>query len=210
MPGDNAMTGSSDVSRLLASLGGDARDAVDRVFPLVYDELHRLAHHQLRSERADHTLDTSALVHEAYLRLAGAEGIQWRSRAHFFAVAARAMRRILINHAEARNTQKRGGLWRRVPLTDDGLAADQGSETLLALDRALTRLAALDERQCRVVECRYFAGMSLEETAAALEISPATVKRDWTMARAWLNRELSDASAPPDGDAADRRTPAAG
>lgn len=185
------MTESGDVTRLLAKLAGNGQDAMDRVFPLVYEELHRVAHNQLRSERTGHTLDTTALVHEAYLRLVGAEGIEWRSRAHFFAVAARAMRRILINYAEARNAQKRGGLWRRIQLKEEVASAAGPSEELLALDRALKRLAALDERQCRVVECRYFAGMTIEETAAGLDVSPATVKRDWTMARAWLNRELS-------------------
>jgi RNA polymerase sigma factor (TIGR02999 family) len=188
--GDQAVPG--DVTRMLVGLGSDDGSAVDRVFPLVYRELHRLAHRQLRSERPDHTLDTTALVHEAYLRLAPAEGIEWHGRAHFFAVAARAMRRILINHAEARNAHKRGGLWRRVELSDEVAAEAERNDTLLALDRALTRLAVLDERQARVVECRYFAGMSLEETAAALEISLATVKRDWAVARAWLNRELSE------------------
>ncbi len=185
------MTEPGEVTRLLSELGGDERGAIDRVFPLVYAELHRMAHRQLRAERPDHTLDTTALVHEAYLRLAGAEGIDWAGRAHFLAVAARAMRRILINYAEAHRAKKRGGLWRRVTLSDDAAAVADRSETLLALDRALTRLAQLDERQCRVVECRYFAGMSLEETAVALDVSLATVKRDWALARAWLNRELS-------------------
>lgn len=185
------MPQSGEVTRLLAGLGEDGQDAVDRVFPLVYTELQGVARRQLRMERADHTLDTSALVHEAYLRLAGAERIEWQSRAHFFAVAARAMRRILINHAETRNAQKRGGQWQRVEL-DAGMAVQQDADVvLLDLDRALTRLAELDERQCRIVECRYFAGMSLEETATGLDISVATVKREWTMARAWLNRELS-------------------
>ena len=182
---------SGEVTRLLAELGEDGRDAVDRVFPLVYTELQGVARRQLRMERADHTLDTSALVHEAYLRLAGTERIEWRSRAHFFAVAARAMRRILINHAETRNAQKRGGHWHRVELEPDMAVQRDADVVLLDLDRALTRLAELDERQCRIVECRYFAGMSLEETAAGLDISVATVKREWTMARAWLNRELS-------------------
>jgi RNA polymerase sigma-70 factor, ECF subfamily len=182
---------SGEVTRLLGQLKGNGHDAIDRVFPLVYDELHGVASRQLRSERADHTLNATALVHEAYMRLAGADGIEWESRAHFFAVAARAMRRILINHAESRNTQKRGGDWQRVALTTDAAAGRDADETLIDLDRALTRLAELDERQCRVVECRYFAGMSIEETAAGLDISVATVKRDWTMARAWLNRELA-------------------
>jgi RNA polymerase sigma-70 factor (ECF subfamily) len=182
---------SGDVTRLLAELGDDARDAMDRVFPLIYDQLHAIARRQLQSERPDHTLNPTALVHEAYLRLAGVEHIEWRSRAHFFAVAARAMRRILINHAEARNAQKRGGLWQRVELHTDAAQQRDADIVLLDLDRALTRLATLDERQCRIVECRYFAGMSIDETAAGLNISPATVKREWTMARAWLNRELA-------------------
>lgn len=185
------MPQSGEVTRLLAELGEDGRDAVDRVFPLVYTELQNVARRQLQMERADHTLDTSALVHEAYLRLAGAERIEWHSRAHFFAVAARAMRRILINHAETRNAQKRSGHWQRVELAADMAVQRDADVVLLDLDRALTRLAELDERQCRIVECRYFAGMSLEETAAGLDISVATVKREWTMARAWLNRELS-------------------
>lgn len=185
------MSESGDVTRLLAELAGDGRDAMDHVFPLVYDELHNVARRQLQSERADHTLNATALVHEAYLRLAGAEGIEWCSRAHFFAVAARAMRRILINHAEARNSQKRGGQWRRVELSPDAAVHRDRDVAMLDLDRALTRLSTLDERQCRIVECRYFAGMSLEETAAGLDISVATVKREWTVARAWLHRELA-------------------
>lgn len=184
------MIDAGDVTRLLADLGGSNRDAIDRVFPIVYDELHRVAHRRMRVERTGHTLDTTSLVHEAYVRLAGAEDIEWRSRAHFFAVAARAMRRILINHAEARATQKRGGAMQRVELDDSHAVAPDLVDLTLDLDRALTRLALLDERQCRVVECRYFAGMSIEETAAGLDISVATVKRDWTLARAWLNREL--------------------
>lgn len=185
------MSNDGDVTRLLAELAGDGHDAMDSVFSLVYDDLHRLAHRQLQGERADHTLSATALVHEAYLRLAGADGIAWQSRAHFFAVAARAMRRILINHAESRNAQKRGGGWHRVELRTDAAVQRDPDVVLLDVDRALTRLAELDERQCRIVECRYFAGMSLEETAAGLDISVATVKREWTMARAWLNRELS-------------------
>jgi RNA polymerase sigma factor (TIGR02999 family) len=184
------MPETGDVTRLLAELSGDGNDALDRVFPLVYEELQGVAHRQMRLERADHTLNTTALVHEAYVRLAGAERIEWHSRAHFFAVAARAMRRILINHAESRNARKRGGEWQRVELGANDAVQQDTDITLLDLDRALTRLASLDERQCRIVECRYFAGMSIEETAAGLNISVATVKRDWTMARAWLNREL--------------------
>lgn len=186
----DTVTETGDVTRLLAHLAEDGRDAMDRVFPLVYDELHRVAQRKLQSERPGHTLNATALVHEAYLRLAGAANIEWRSRAHFFAVAARAMRRILINHAESRNATKRGGALHHVELGEHIAAEAVQDDLVLDLDRALTRLAALDERQCRIVECRYFAGMSIEETAAGLDISPATVKRDWTLARAWLNHEL--------------------
>lgn len=186
------MTESGDVTRLLLGLAGDGRAATDEVFPIVYEELHRVARRQLSQERPEHTLSATALVHEAYMRLAGADGIEWESRAHFFAIAARAMRRILINHAEARNAAKRGGTWQRVQLETDVALAEGWSEELLALDDALNRLAELDDRQCRVVECRYFAGMTVEETAAGLGISVATVKRDWTMARAWLNRALAE------------------
>lgn len=168
---------------------------MDRLFPLVYDELQRIAHRQLGAERPDHTLETSALVHEAYIKLVGLDRMEWRGRAHFFAAAAGAMRRILIDHAERRRALKRGGGRRRVPL--DGvdlpsqLALDERSlDELLALDQALDRLRVMDERQAKVVECRFFAGMSIDEVAEALDVSPMTVKRDWTAARAWLNREL--------------------
>lgn len=168
---------------------------MDEVFPLVYAELQRIARRQLGMERPDHTLETSALVHEAYIKLVGLDRIEWRGRSHFFAAAAGAMRRILIDHAEKRRTLKRGGDRRRVPLEAVDLPAgarldDRGLDDLLALDRALGRLRQLDERQARVVECRFFAGMSIDEVAEALDVAPATVKRDWTAARAWLNREL--------------------
>ena len=173
---------------------------MDEFFPTVYDELRRIAHRQLGRERPDHTLGTTALVHEAYLKLARLERIAWHGRAHFLAVAAQAMRRVLVDYAVARRTLKRGGARPAAALDDvpsgDLIAADAlaaaatRADELLALDDALRRLASLDERQARVVECRFFAGMSVEETAEALDVSPATVKRDWTLARAWLNREL--------------------
>ncbi|HEX6133138.1 MAG TPA: sigma-70 family RNA polymerase sigma factor [Longimicrobiales bacterium] len=188
------MPAEGEITRMLGELNGGGRDALDGLFPLVYEELHRLAHRQLRTERSDHTLGPTALVHEAYLKLSGLDRIEWQNRAHFMAVAAQAMRRVLINYAEARSTQKRGGTWAKLSLDDVIVIADERVGDLLALDQALTRLAEIDARQARVVECRFFAGMSIDETADALGVAPATVKRDWTCARAWLNREL-DASA---------------
>ncbi|HEX2779483.1 MAG TPA: sigma-70 family RNA polymerase sigma factor [Gemmatimonadaceae bacterium] len=190
------MTGSTsttEVTRLLALASRGDRDAVDRLVPILYEELRRIAHQRMRGERVGHTLETTALVHEAYLELAGLDRMEWQSRAHFLAVAARAMRRVLIDHAVARNAQKRAGKLQAVPLDevpDLALVSGQRADELLALDEALDRLAGVSERQARVVECRFFAGMSVEETAEALGTSPATVKRDWTVARAWLYREL--------------------
>ena len=180
-----------NISQLLRELAAGRPDALDRLMPIVYNELHRLAHIQLRGEVDGHTLNTTALVHETYLRLAGIDQIQWKDRAHFFAVAARLMRRILIDYARARKREKRGGERVRIPL-GEGLEASTGEhDALLALDEALGRLESQSERLCRVVECRCFAGMSVEETAVVLDTSPATVKRDWAFARAWLNRALS-------------------
>jgi RNA polymerase sigma factor (TIGR02999 family) len=156
----------------------------------VYDVLHRIAHHKLARERVGHTFATTDLVHEAYLKLVRLDRIEWHGRAHFFAIAARAMRNILVDHALRRNADKRGGGDATVALHDD-LAIDEASGSdLLAIHAALERLEAIDARQSRVVECRFFAGMSIDETADALGVSPASVKRDWTLARAWLNREL--------------------
>jgi RNA polymerase sigma factor (TIGR02999 family) len=181
----------NELARLLPDVARGGRAAVDQLVPLIYDELRRIAHHRLRCEEAGHTLDTTALVHEAYLRLVGSEHLEFESRAHFLAVAAQAMRHILIDSAVRRRAQKRGGGQRALSLDRAPLIAASRSEPMLALDEALRRLSAIDERQSRVVECRYFGGMNLEETAAALETSPATVKRDWVLARAWLNRELT-------------------
>jgi RNA polymerase sigma factor (TIGR02999 family) len=180
-----------EVTRLLgAAQSGDAQ-ALNRVVTLVYRELEHLAHRQLAKERPDHTLDTGALVHEAFLKVSALHSMQWQSREHFLAMSARLMRRILVDYAAAKRAQKRGGDAVRITLEPDlGAATGSQSDDLLALDEALQRLATLDPRQARVVECRFFAGMSVEETATALEISPATVKRDWVAARAWLNAEL--------------------
>ena len=166
--------------------------SMEQMFLLVYNELHQLAARKLRSERDGHTLSTTALVHEAWLELNKLNRIQFQNRAHFLAVAAQAMRRILIDYAVARRRQKRGGGQALVSLDDaDALAiAHERADELVELEEALGRLQAIDERQARVVECRFFGGMSVEETAEALSVSPATVKREWALARAWLNREL--------------------
>jgi RNA polymerase sigma factor (TIGR02999 family) len=164
---------------------------MDEMFPLVYDELRRIAARKLRSERTSHTLSATALVHEAWLELTKLDRIKWQNRSHYMALAAQAMRRILIDYAVARRRQKRGG--GKAPVHIDGevwAVAETRGEDLLALDEALERLAAMNERQARIVEYRFYGGMSVEETADALKISPATVKREWATARAWLNREL--------------------
>jgi len=180
-----------DVTRLLTAAAGGDRGAFDALFPLVYARLRDIAHRQLRHERAGHTLATTDLVHEAYFSLVGIERVGWAGRAHFLAVAARAMRRILINYALARSAQKRGGGQELTTLDVDAIPGHIPDDQILALDEALRRLEERNERYGRIVECRFFAGMSIEETAAALGISPATVKRDWQLARAWLHRELT-------------------
>jgi RNA polymerase sigma-70 factor (ECF subfamily) len=165
---------------------------MEKMFPLVYNELRQMAARKLRSERDGHTLSTTALVHEAWLELTKLNRIQWQNRAHFLAVAAQAMRRILIDYAVARRRQKRGGGQALESLDHgDALAiAYVRGDDLIALDEALARLMEMNERQARIVECRFYGGMSVEETAEALHVSPATVKREWATARAWLNREL--------------------
>lgn len=181
-----------DVTQLLLALGDGDTAAMDRLMPIVYEELRGLAHRQLLHELRGHTLSTTALVHEAYLKLVRLDRIQWQNRAQFFALAAQAMRRILVNYAQQRKALKRGGGVPDVPLDDVVVMSEQQAEQVLALDGALERLRALSERQHAVVECRFFGGLSIEDTAAVLDISPATVKRDWNVARAWLNREMSD------------------
>jgi RNA polymerase sigma factor (TIGR02999 family) len=168
------------------------REAIDTILPFIYEELRRIAHYRLRAEQTGHTLETTGLVHEAYLRLAASERLEFENRAHFLAIAAQAMRHILIDSALTRRTQKRGGGLQPLSLDAVPIIAETRSEDLLALDEALGRLAELNQRQARVVECRYFGGMNIEDTAVALDMSAATVKRDWTLARAWLNRELQN------------------
>jgi RNA polymerase sigma-70 factor (ECF subfamily) len=179
------------VTELLVRLSAGSRDSLNELLPLIYRELRRLAARALRRERSGHTLQPTALVHEAYLRLIDQRDVTWQNRAHFFAVAAQAMRRILVDHARARERVKRGGPQQQVPLLEDHAVHQARSVDVLALDQALTRLDRIDPRQRQVVELRYFSGLSIEETAAAMDISPATVKREWTMARAWLHAELA-------------------
>ncbi len=179
-----------EVTLLLAAARDGNDDVSSQLFPVIYDELLGLARSLFRDERDGHTLGPTALVHEAYLRLVDSDTVEWESRAHFFRVAARAMRRALINHSRAKRTAKRGGDWDRITLS--GLQSEEsGAIDLVALDECLEQLEALDERQCRVVELRYFAGFTIEETAEILGVGTRTVELDWSMARAWLHRRLS-------------------
>jgi RNA polymerase sigma-70 factor, ECF subfamily len=200
---DGAAAGGAALTELLrAHAAGDA-DALGRLMPRVYEELQRIARARLRRERADHTLCTAEVVHEAFLDLLPPGRVDWQSRAHFFAVASRAMRNVLVDYAVRRGTVKRGAGARALPLDDllaeQVAAAERPLDDLIALNDALARLEALDQRRARVVECRFFGGMSLDETAEALGSSPATVSRDWAFARAWLHRELAGEGASEDG-----------
>jgi len=183
--------GSHEITRLLLAWSEGDRDALDRLAPLVYAELRRLAKSYMRKERAGHTLQTTALINEAYLRLIDAGQVEWRNRAHFFGVAARAMRQILVAMARERGCQKRGGGARRVSL-DEAMVIDAGpDEDLVALDEGLEALAQFDGRKAQVVEMRFFGGLTEAEIAAALDVSSETVRRDWRLARSWLRRKLS-------------------
>ena len=184
----------TEVARLLQEWKGGDEKALDALLPLVYKELRCLARSQLRKERADHTLQSAALVHEAYLRLVGLNPPQWESRAHFFAIAAQLMRQILVDYARRHKATKRGGTVCKLSIENAATLSQQKDIDLIALDDALHLLAKLDVRQSRVVELRFFAGLSLEEISVALEIAPATVQRDWMAARAWLHREISRSS----------------
>ncbi|HEU6450267.1 MAG TPA: sigma-70 family RNA polymerase sigma factor [Gemmatimonadaceae bacterium] len=182
-----------DVTRLLESLDSGDRAVLDALYPLVYGELRRLARSQLSRERPGHTLDSVALVNEAYLRLVDQDDIRWQNRAHFFGVSARAMRAILVDHARARNAAKRGAGGVAVPLDEIAeLVSDEQAERVEQLDEALTRLAFINQEASRTVECLYFGGLTLEETAEALGMSVATVRRRWSFAKAWLGRALGD------------------
>lgn len=200
----------STVTRLLHQAAAGDDDAISRVMPMVYDELHALAERALRAERPDHTLCTTALVHEAYLRLVDQRDARWVARTQFLAVAARVMRRILVDHARAHLAAKRTPGGDRGPLDESRLALPEsggGGVDLLALHETLERLAEADPEAARVVELRFFGGMTVEETAETVGVSPATVKRDWVMAKAWLRRELDRATTP--GDHPPRRATSA-
>jgi RNA polymerase sigma factor (TIGR02999 family) len=177
---------------MLRQWSAGRREALDEVLPFVYDELRRQAQRYLRHERQNHTLQTSDLINEAYLRMVGRDELHLENRTHFFAVAAQSMRRVLVDYARAKKSGKRGGEVLKLTLSEaTAVAREANSLDLLALDEALTRLAQFDEMQARVVELRYFSGLSLEETAEILQISRATAARDWSVAKAWLHRELS-------------------
>lgn len=183
---------SQNITRMLKDWGGGSHEALEQLLPVVYDELHRQASRYLRRERSDHTLQTTALIHEAYLKLIDQKDVEWQNRAHFFGIAAQAMRRILVDYARTKKREKRGGNDVKLQLDEAiNVSADQRHIDLVALDEALDRLTALDERQARIVELRYFSGMTTDETAEVLGISPATVRRDWDMAKAWLHKQLS-------------------
>jgi RNA polymerase sigma factor (TIGR02999 family) len=183
--------GAQNITELLVGYGRGDKEALDQLMPIVYDELRRQAARYLRRERPGNTLQTTALIHEAYVRLVDQRNVQWQNRAHFFGIAAQLMRRILVDHARAKKRVKRGGSDVRVSLGDATVAVKGQDLDVVALDEALQRLAQIDEQQSRVVELRFFSGLTVEETAEVMHISTATVKRDWSMAKAWLHRELS-------------------
>ena len=183
--------GPHEITRLLKDWSSGDRAALDRLMPLVYDELHRLAHQYMKRERSGHALQTSALINEAYLRLVVQPQVPWENRSHFFGIAARLMRQILVDEARKRSLAKRGGGTIQVSLVEAATTAQEQAANVIALDDALKTLAALDSRQSEIVELRFFGGLSIEETAEALKVSPGTVMRDWTFARAWLRNEMS-------------------
>jgi RNA polymerase sigma-70 factor, ECF subfamily len=179
------------ITQLLKDWANGDQSAGDQLMILVYDELHRMAHQHMRKERPGHTLQTSALVNQAYVRLVDQKNVQWQNRAHFFAIAARMMRRILVDHARSRQYAKHGGDACHVSLDEVVIVSEERATDIVALDDALVRLAAIDPRKTQIVELRFFGGLSIDETAALLAVSPGTVMRDWTLAKAWLRREIS-------------------
>jgi RNA polymerase sigma factor (TIGR02999 family) len=181
----------SNVTEMLHDWSNGDREVFDQLVPVVYEELRRQAARYLRRERPGHTLQTTALIHEAYIRLIDQKNVHWQNRAHFFAIAAELMRRILVDHARSHQAAKRGGGDINLPLEEAMIVAEGREVDLVALDEALERLAAIDAQQSRVVELKFFSGLSVEETAEVLGVSPRTVKRDWNVAKAWLRREIS-------------------
>ncbi|MGI8733711.1 MAG: sigma-70 family RNA polymerase sigma factor [Pyrinomonadaceae bacterium] len=181
-----------EVSQLLHDWSNGDQAALDKVMPVVYQELHRMAHHYMRKERAGHTLQTTALVNEAYMRLADYKKMRWQSRAHFFAVAAQVMRRILVEQARSKKFAKRGGGAQQISLDETAIVSAGRSAEVIAVDEALTDLESWDPRKGRIVELRFFGGLSIEETAEVLKVSPTTVQREWRSAKAWLHRAISE------------------
>ena len=182
---------SHEVTQLLIEWSNGDKAALDKLMPLIYDELRRLAHHYMSRERPGHTLQTTALVDEAYVRLVNRQRVHWQNRAHFFAIAAHLMRTILVDHARSHAYAKRGGGARKVPLDEAMVISQERAAEVVALDDALEQLTRIDPRQSRIVEMRFFAGLTIEETAEVLSLSPATIKREWSTAKAWLYHELS-------------------
>ncbi|HEX8068831.1 MAG TPA: sigma-70 family RNA polymerase sigma factor [Pyrinomonadaceae bacterium] len=180
-----------EVTQLLAAWGDGDRAALDRLLPLVYEELRRLAHRYMRRERPGHSLQTTALVNEAYLRLVDQTRVRWQGRAHFYGIAAQMMRRVLVDHARARGYAKRGGAAQHVPLDEALVVSAARADEVVALDDALKTLAEIDQRKAQLVELRFFGGLSIEEAAAVLQVSPGTVMREWTLAKAWLKRAVT-------------------
>ncbi|MBC7771354.1 MAG: sigma-70 family RNA polymerase sigma factor [Pyrinomonadaceae bacterium] len=194
------MSTDADITQLLKQASCGEQRAVDVLLPVVYDELRRIAERSLRRERVDHTLQTTALVHEAYLKMVDQREVEWKNRAHFFAIAAQAMRRILVNHAKGVNRIKRGGNRSRIELDDAAAVTPDRDIDLVALDEAMTRLEQFDPRKSKLVELRFFGGMSIEEVAEVLQIAPATAKRDWAFAKAWLLREVTKGDFGPESN----------
>lgn len=184
-----------DVADTLAELAGGKQDAADRLMPLVYDQLRGLARSMLNQESPGQTLQPTALVNETYLRMADQTRVDWRGKTHFFAIGAKMMRRILVDHARSKKRQKRGGGFQRIPLSDELRVTNRNDEDVLAVEAALSKLAELDPRQAQIVELRFFGGLTVEEVAEVLGVSKRTVESDWTMLRAWLRKELSDEPA---------------
>jgi RNA polymerase sigma factor (TIGR02999 family) len=191
MEGDVMESSPNDITQLLLAWSDGDKAALDKLMPVVYQELHRLAHNHLTGEREGHTLQTTALVNEAYVKLIDQKRVRWQSRSHFFAVASKIMRRILVDYARSRKCAKRGGGLPTIGLDEGIVVSPERSEEIIAVDEALTALAGTDERKARIVELRFFVGLSIEETAALLEVSPGTVMKDWTFAKAWLQRKLN-------------------
>ncbi|HEX4947433.1 MAG TPA: ECF-type sigma factor [Blastocatellia bacterium] len=185
----------ADVPQLLAAWSEGNADALNQLMPLVYDELHQMAHRYLRRERSDHTLQTTALVNEAYLKMVGQKAQQWQNRAHFFAVASNIMRQILVDYARTQHRARRGGHAQQVPLDEALIVATEHAAELLLLDDALHSLAKFDARKSRIAELRYFGGLSVEETAMVLNVSAVTVMREWRVTKAWLLQEMSKGGA---------------